>query len=149
MRQLFFDPEKLPDVLHEARPTKTERQLISDCRAQLKKCLGLSDGQLFMTGSAARGTALRGALDFDVVVVWKSAGREAVREIETLLCTTGSGFEIDDKLRRGGLVFARFNDIELDIAPRSSKFRGLCKLYAIRMTAIICIDDHKGNSCGF
>ena len=108
--------------MQDVRPTKTERELVSECRAQLKKVLNLTDGHLFMTGSIGRGTALRGALDFDVVVVWKSSGQEAKSEIETLLRAPGSGFEIDKKNSRTSIVFAWYKQIELDIAPRREDF---------------------------
>ena len=82
---VLFDPARLDDLAQGMRPTKIERELVSQCRAQLKEFLNLTNDCLFMTGSIGRGTAGRGALDCDVVVVWKSSGPQAKSEIETLL----------------------------------------------------------------
>jgi len=125
VRRTLFDPDKLSEAVRDARPSDAERQLVCDCRAALKNCLGLNDStsSIYMTGSVGRGTALRGALDLDVVVVWQSRGKVAAQEIAALLGAPDSGFEVDDKRTNcSRLVFAHFHGIEVDIAPRTSDF---------------------------
>ena len=63
-----------------------------------------------------KGTALRGALDLDIVTFLNADA------IATLLRTPGSGFQVYEKLCRSRIVFARYRDIEVHIAPRTADF---------------------------
>ena len=79
--------------------------------------LGLTNKQLIMTGSVDTRTALRGALDFDVVVVWTSSGRQAKSEMRK----PESQLDVKNNISRSSLVLDCVKNIKLDFGHTTSK----------------------------